>query len=68
MSIIKIFLKKDYTKLFIIVILSLIIDSFFILKINNPPAWDQGYHLTNLFKMNNILEDYSLNIFDKFNQ
>ena len=27
------------------------------LKNNNyPPGWDQGYHLSNIFKMNNILD------------
>ena len=66
MKIIKLCLKNDYTKILIIIILSFIIDNFFILQINNPPAWDQGYHLSNVFKMYNILGDKGLNIFDKF--
>ena len=45
-----------------------IIDNLFILKINNPPAWDQGYHLSNVFKMYNILGDQGINISEKFNQ
>jgi len=68
MRIINHYLKKNYTKIIIIIFLSLIIDNFFILQINNPPAWDQGYHLSNVFKMYNILEDQRINIFEKFNQ
>ena len=64
----KLSLKNNYINLSVIILISLLLDNFFINNINFPPAWDQGYHLTNLFKMNNILEDYSLNIFDKFNQ
>ena len=55
-------------KIISIIFLSLIIDNLYILKINNPPAWDQGYHLSNVFKMYNILEDKGINITEKFNQ
>tara|TARA_B100000886_G_scaffold112756_1_gene75801 strand:- start:754 stop:3150 length:2397 start_codon:yes stop_codon:yes gene_type:complete len=68
MRIISFFLKNNYLKIIFIILLSLIIDNFFILQINNPPAWDQGYHLSNVFKMFNILEDQSINISEKSNQ
>ena len=44
MRIINLFLKNNYSKIIIIIFLSLIIDNLLILQINNPPAWDQGYH------------------------
>ncbi len=68
MKIINLFVKNNYSKIIIIIFLSLIIDNFFILQINNPPAWDQGYHLSNVFKMYNILGDQGINISGKFNQ
>ncbi len=68
MKIINIFLKNNYSKIIFIICLSLIIDNFFILQINNPPAWDQGYHLSNVFKMHNILEAQGLNISEKSEQ
>ncbi len=68
MKIINLFLKNNYSKIIIIIVLSLIIDNLFILQINNSPAWDQGYHLSNVFKMFNILGDQGLNISEKFNQ
>jgi len=68
MRVINLFLKRNYSKIIFIIFLSLIIDSLFILKINYPPAWDQGYHLSNVFKMYNILEDQGINITEKFNQ
>ena len=61
-------LKNKYTKIIIIIFVSIIVDCFFISKINNPPAWDQGYHLSNVFKMYNILGDQGINISEKFNQ
>ena len=68
MRILNLFFKKNFTKIIIIILLSLIIDNFLILKINNPPAWDQGYHLSNVFKMYNILEDKGINISEKFEE
>ncbi len=68
MKIINLFLKNNYSKIIIIIFFSLIIDNLFILKINNPPAWDQGYHLSNVFKMVNILGDQGINISEKLNQ
>ena len=67
MRIINLFFKNNYSKLIIIIFLSLIIDNLLILQINNPPAWDQGYHLSNVFKMYNILGDQGINIPEKFN-
>ena len=68
MRIINVSLKNNYSKIILIIFFSLIIDNLFILKINNPPAWDQGYHLSNVFKMYNILNDQGINISEKFNQ
>ena len=68
MKINNLFFKNNYLKIFIIIFLSLLIDNLLILQINNPPAWDQGYHLSNVFKMYNILGDQGINISDKFNQ
>ncbi len=68
MKIISIFFKNNYSKIIFIIFLSLIIDNLFILQINNPPAWDQGYHLSNVFKMHNIIEDKGLNFPEKFSQ
>ena len=68
MRIINLYLKNNYIKIIFIIFLSLLIDNLFILKINNPPAWDQGYHLSNVFKMYNILEAKGINISEKFNQ
>ena len=68
MKIINLFFKNNFSKIIIIIFLSLIIDNLFILQINNPPAWDQGYHLSNVFKMYNILGDQGINISEKFNQ
>ena len=68
MKIINLFFKNNYSKITIILFLSLIIDNLFILQINNPPAWDQGYHLSNVFKMYNIIGDQGINISEKFNQ
>ena len=68
MRFIKLCLKNNYVKIMLIIFISLIIDNLFILKIYNPPAWDQGYHLSNVFKMYNVLEDKTINISEKFNQ
>ncbi len=68
MKIINLFFKNNYSKIIIIVFFSLIIDNLFILQINYPPAWDQGYHLSNVFKMYNILGDQSINISEKLSQ
>ena len=48
-------IKNDYAKILLIITFSTLVDYFYISQINNPPAWDQGYHLSNLFKMQNII-------------
>ena len=57
--------KNDYTKILFIITLSTLVDNFYISQITNPPAWDQGYHLSNVFKMFNILNNGNINIFNK---
>ena len=56
-------LKSNKTNLllFLIIISSFLIDKIYLLNISYLPAWDQGYHLTNLFKTYNILENFSIN-------
>ncbi len=61
-------IKNDYLKIFLIIILSILIDNFYISQINNPPAWDQGYHLSNVFKMLNIINNGNLNIINKLDE
>ena len=58
-------LKDNNFKIFSIILISLIIDNLLILTIDSPPAWDQGYHLSNVFKMYNILGDGNLNFINK---
>ena len=47
--------KSTFFKILVIILLTLIIDNLFIFSINSPPAWDQGYHLSNVFKMSNVI-------------
>ena len=61
-------IKNDNFKLFLIIIFSLIIDNLFLLNINKIPAWDQGYHLSNVFKMFNIIEDSNAGIIKKISE
>lgn len=60
--------KRNYLKIFSIILTSLIIDNLLIYLIDNPPAWDQGFHLSNVFKMYNILDDNNLNLLNKSNK
>ena len=57
MRIINICFKNSYPKIIIIISLSFLIDNYFILKIKNLTSLDQGYHLSNVFKMLNILKN-----------
>ena len=52
---------KTNLLLFLIIISSFLIDKIYLLNISYLPAWDQGYHLTNLFKTYNLLENFSFN-------
>lgn len=60
--------KKNYLIIFIIIFFSLIIDNFYILSLSEPPAWDQGYHLSNAFKMSNILNIKNISLLNKTNE
>ena len=57
--------KNNYFKLIIIVLISFLFDYLFFID-TYPPGWDQGYHLSNLFKMSNIISDDNINFFEKF--
>ena len=63
MQINKYFLNINKTNLivFLIIISSFLIDKIYITNISYLPAWDQGYHLTNLFKTYKVLENFSFN-------
>ena len=61
-------LKKNYSKIFLIILISTLIDYLFITSINQPPGWDQGYHLSNAFKMQNILNNSDIKIFEKIRE
>lgn len=60
-------LKKNYIKILFIFFISVFIDYFLFIK-HSPPAWDQGYHLSNLFKTYNILNNDYLNFFKKLDE
>ncbi len=60
-------IKNEYAKIILIITLSILVDNFYISQITNPPAWDQGYHLSNVFKMFNILSNGNINISNKIN-
>ena len=62
MNVNKRFLSHQKTNLILILIIifSLIIDKIYLLNISYIPAWDQGYHLSSLFKTYNYLENISL--------
>ena len=60
-------LRNSSFKIAIIILLSIFFDSLFISAIDQPPAWDQGYHLSNVFKMYNILGYEKIDLVDKFN-
>ncbi len=58
-------IKNDYAKILLIIGLSILVDNFYISRITSPPAWDQGYHLSNVFKMFNLLNNGNINIINK---
>ncbi len=60
--------RNDHTKILLIITLSILVDNFYISQITNPPAWDQGYHLSNVFKMFNILNNGNINIINKIDE
>ena len=54
-------IKKTELMVFLIIISSFLIDKFYVINISYLPAWDQGYHLANLFRTYNLLENFSFN-------
>ena len=67
-SLLKVAANNNYLKIFLLITISLFIDNLLIFDINQPPAWDQGYHLSNVFKMYNIVDSSNLNLINKINQ
>ena len=54
--------KSEFIKLIGICLISIAIDLFLFIDVSSPPAWDQGYHLSNLFKMYNIIANDNIDI------
>ncbi len=54
-------IKKTEFIIFLIIISNFLIDKIYLLNISYLPEWDQGYHLANLFKTYNSLENFSFN-------
>ena len=55
--------KKDYLNsmvLIFIILVSFFSEKYFLKDNLNLPAWDQGYHLTNLFRTYNIFSKFNL--------
>ncbi len=59
-------LSNNYIKIIFIWSFAIFIDYYFVINLDNPPDWDQGYHLSNTFKMFNIVFNNNLNINDKY--
>ncbi len=57
-------IKNYYIQILFIFFLGVFLDKYFFININTPPAWDQGYHLSNLYKTYNLLKEN--NIFETF--
>ena len=55
------FIKSSYFILISIIIFSILIDKIYYSYSLYLPAWDQGYHLSNLFRTYNILESININ-------
>ncbi len=58
-------IKNDYSKLLFLFFFSILLDKLFFLNLSEPPGWDQGYHLSNLFKVQNLLVNKELDFFSK---
>ncbi|AQL29772.1 MULTISPECIES: glycosyltransferase family 39 protein [unclassified Prochlorococcus] len=56
--------KKDTFTLFLIIFFSVLIDKIFHANTLYLPGWDQGYHLTNLFRTYNIFANINFSSFD----
>ena len=58
----KLIIKNNYILLFIgMIIVGFLLDYYWIKIYDLIPAWDQGYHLSNLYRYSNLLQE--LNIF-----
>ncbi len=53
--------KKTEAVIFLLIISSFLIDKFYLINFSYTPAWVQGYHLANLFKIFNLLDNSSSN-------
>ncbi len=63
----KIIPSNNYLKIILISLIAFALDYIFILRnISSPPGWDQGYHLANVFKMYNVINDQDINLASKF--
>ena len=58
------FIKSSYFIIISIIIFGILIDKIYHLSSLYLPAWDQGYHLSNLFRTYNILETININSLD----
>ncbi len=58
------FIKSNYFILISIIVFGILIDKIHYLSSFYLPAWDQGYHLSNLFRTYNILETININSLD----
>ena len=48
------FLQNYQFRIFILLIISILIDYIWLANTNLNIGWDQGYHLSNAFKMHNL--------------
>ena len=62
------FKDKSYFQILLISFFSILIDYFLFINTDTPPGWDQGYHITNVFKISNILNFSELNFFQKIDE
>tara|TARA_Y100000589_G_scaffold330940_1_gene382306 strand:+ start:2483 stop:4846 length:2364 start_codon:yes stop_codon:yes gene_type:complete len=60
----KIILNNYFTKLIFLFFISIILDLLWLKFYDPTPGWDQGYHLSNAFKMANIYENRDLETWD----
>ena len=60
----KIIFNNYFTKLIFLFFISIILDLLWLNYYDPVPGWDQGYHLSNAFKMANIYENSDLETWD----
>ena len=59
--------NNEYLVLIFIIIFNFFIDKFYHANTFYLPAWDQGYHLSNLFSTYNSLENFNVNSIEWWN-